>query len=94
LIGLSRIAGSDFIVDLSQVGFIDSSIVEMFVSFQRLLELQSRSFTLDAVTPFVRRVLDICGTASLINAPGEFDREVHDRPASNSALRPCNVGGW
>jgi anti-anti-sigma factor len=57
----------DLVVDLSQVTFIDASTLAVLVRGRDFMRLQSREFQVRAPSVFVRRVLEVCGLADLID---------------------------
>lgn len=58
--------GRDLLVDLSLVEFMDASTIGILVGVRRLLLEQSRALVVRSPSRFARRVLEICGLASLI----------------------------
>jgi anti-anti-sigma factor len=87
LLRASRIDRSDFIVDLSEVEFFDTSIVEVFVCFHRFLELQSREFILRGASPFARRTIEICRDPQLLRTSLDADLDALERLPSRLGVR-------
>lgn len=54
------------VVDLSGVEFIDAATIGVIVRAQDLLRERSRSLAVRSASPFVGRVLAICGLADLV----------------------------
>ena len=61
---------ADFIVDLSEVGFMDASTVDAIIKARNLLGARSRSLVLRSPSTRARRVFDACHLSHLIEADG------------------------
>jgi anti-anti-sigma factor len=51
----------DLIVDLSRVTFLSTATIEELIRVRNILVRQNRNLSLRSPSPFVRRVLDLCG---------------------------------
>jgi anti-sigma B factor antagonist len=60
---------ADLLVDLSEVTFMDASIIGALVGSRNRLRVRSQSLQLRAPSPPARRVLDLCGLTDLIIHP-------------------------
>ncbi|HUC15907.1 MAG TPA: STAS domain-containing protein [Acidimicrobiales bacterium] len=61
------------LIDLSEVELLSASTLGVIVAARNSLRQQSRSLTMRAPTPHVRRVISICGLHNLLS-PGERDQ--------------------
>jgi anti-anti-sigma factor len=62
----STIGDCDVIVDLSEVQFMDASLVTVLLRARRGLRSQSRDLTVRSPSSAAHRVLDLCGLVDLI----------------------------
>jgi anti-sigma B factor antagonist len=53
--------GGDVVVDLSDVQFMDSTIITVLARGQHALKLQARALMLRSPSRFAQRLLDVCG---------------------------------
>lgn len=53
----------DLIVDLSGLTFLSTATIEELMRVRDILLLQHRNMSLRSPSPFVRRVLDLCGVS-------------------------------
>jgi anti-anti-sigma factor len=67
---LVKIAGSDVVVDLTELTFMDSSGIKALVMARNRIVEQGNDLFLTRPQPIVRRVLEITGLASWV-----FDRD-------------------
>jgi anti-anti-sigma factor len=58
----------DVVVDLSEVRFVGAAIVTVLIGGGNALRQRSRSLVLRDPPPFVRRILEVCGLAGLVEA--------------------------
>ena len=69
---------SDIVVDLSEVELVTASTLGVIVTAQKFLMQRSRSLTVRSPSPFVRRIIGICGLDDLLAPSGqEGDMELH-----------------
>jgi anti-anti-sigma factor len=61
---------SALVLDLSHVGFVDSSGLGVLVAIHRHAESRGGSFTLRSVTPQVQRLFDITRLGDLLTVKG------------------------
>jgi anti-anti-sigma factor len=61
LAAAGTVGHGDVVVDLSDVQFMDSTIVTVLARGRHDLRLQSRALMLRAPSRFARRLLDVCG---------------------------------
>lgn len=62
--------GRDAVVDLSGLGFVDSSGLGVLVGAMKRFETAGRRFTLRAPTPSLQRVLDLTGLSAAFSIEG------------------------
>jgi anti-sigma B factor antagonist len=60
--------GTDVVVDMSGVEFIDAATVGVIIRGREFLQERSRSLTLRSPAPCARRVLDLCGVPDVASA--------------------------
>jgi anti-anti-sigma factor len=61
LAAASAVGDGDVVVDLSEVRFMDSTIITELARGQDALRSQSRALMLRAPSKFARRLLEVCG---------------------------------
>ena len=66
--------GSDVVIDLSGVDFIDAATVGVIIRAREFLQERSRSLTLRSPSPCARRILGLCGVAEVTPKPTAFER--------------------
>jgi stage II sporulation protein AA (anti-sigma F factor antagonist) len=64
---MDRYRDRNLVLDLSEVGFVDSSGLGVILGRYRRLEEQGRAIALTGVRPQVRSVLELAGVESIIN---------------------------
>jgi hypothetical protein len=74
------------VVDLSKVELMSASTIGVILAARDTLRKQSRSLTMRAPSPHVRRVISICGLQNLLS-PGERDEVVGEALGSWVELR-------
>ena len=67
---------ADLLVDLSNVTFMDASIIGAIVGSRARLRARSQSLELRAPSPRARRVIDLCGLAHLVHPATEATVDV------------------
>jgi len=63
----------NLVIDLSRVQFINSATVRIFMESSELLDQADRTFALRAPSRSARRVIDLCGAGTLIEAASTPD---------------------
>lgn len=63
---------ADLVLDLSDVQFMGAATAQVMIRARDFLGLRSRSLTLRTPSPAVRRVLELCGLADLVD-PGRVE---------------------
>ena len=66
--------GTDVVIDLSGVDFIDAATVGVIIRAREFLQERSRSLTLRSPSPCARRILGLCGVAEVTPTPTAFER--------------------
>jgi stage II sporulation protein AA (anti-sigma F factor antagonist) len=64
---MDRYRDRNLVLDLSEVGFVDSSGLGVILGRYRRLKEQGRAIALTGVRPQVRSVLELAGVESIIN---------------------------
>lgn len=62
--------GADVVIDLAEIEFMDASTIDAIVRCRRLLAEEGRRLSLRGPQRVARRVIGVCGLASLIEDPG------------------------
>jgi anti-anti-sigma factor len=82
--GEAALTCSHLIIDLSQVEFVDSSIINALVRLAGELETTGRRFNVVLGTsPNIERTLDICGVLPALNRVTTLEAALEEEPASN-----------
>lgn len=63
---LDRYPGKDLVLDLAEVGFLDSSGLGVILGRYRRLQAEGRRLTLAGVKPGIRAVLDLAGICAIV----------------------------
>jgi anti-anti-sigma factor len=66
LAALFAVDDADVTIDVRHVIFMDSAAVRVFEHGYTFLRDHDRHLTLTAPSPFIRRVLDLCGASALL----------------------------
>jgi anti-sigma B factor antagonist len=80
---------TDLVVDLGAVTFIDSAGIVALLSAQETARTSGRRFVVDEPSPFVERVLENAGAATLFEVTTSRRRSPSGRGEGNGWSRPA-----
>jgi anti-anti-sigma factor len=81
---------SHLIVDLSSVGFIDSSIINLLIQVSRELQASGRRFSLVlGSSPSIERTLEICGVLPALNRVATLDAALGESTPEPIPIEPA-----
>lgn len=75
------------VIDFKRTRYIDSTVLECLVAFQRALGERAGRLLLVDLSPEIRRIFDVCGLDRLFCIRGSFDEVMEDLNADAARVR-------